>query len=289
MDSFKSFTKRLNESYANELAYLLDYLKKEPLSMWSYLPDVATWILEDDERMEIAANILGINVDDLHEYEYGEDNWVDDLYDKQDKIPDGWEPEFTEWWKENCLDDHMRDDPAETPSWAHIMLTGKKSLLPRTTWLVHFTDDPDGISNKGFKFGMQDIEKLGLTTYFKNTGFEKGRGGYNFAFRANSSESDNAAERKKYGDDAVMFQAAGVEVYHSSDEEDQVVFWGPAVDPRNIIVIRRYDDGWVVEPHSSKHGRDKHEGGIFKAEKFEDCVMWVEKNFQQYRKVLTGR
>jgi len=289
MHSFRSFVQNLSESYRNELADLLDYMRKEPLNMWNYMEDLTTWVLEDDGRMEVAAKLLGKTPNDLSEYEHGEDNWIDDLYNKQAQVPDAWEPEFAAWWKKNCLDDWMRNDPAETPSWAHMMLNGHKSLLPRTTWLVHFTNDPDGVARKGFKFGMQDVEKLGLTTYFKNTGIDKGHGGYNFAFSANSSESDNAADRKKYGDDAVMFQSAGVEVYHSADEEDQVIFWGPAVDPRDIIIIRRYDEGWIVEPKNMKHGRDKHEGGIFKAENFEDCVAWVEKNFQQYRKVLTGR
>ena len=34
-----------------------------------------------------------------------------------------------------------------------------------------------------------------------------------------------------------MFQNSGVHCYHYGDEENQVVFWGADVDPRDIILI----------------------------------------------------
>ena len=290
MDTFKTFASRLHEAYANELGYLLDYLRKEPLSLDEYRSDFEEWICGDDDRRETAAKILGINVDEIN----ADDSWAEwseDLLQKD--LPAGWEQEYTKWWKDEKLDYHMQHNPAETPTWAHLSLEGHKSLLPRSTWLVHFTDNSDDICSKGFKYGMMDMEKLGLTTSFIKNGFHKRSGGYNFAFEADSRYARQAANAKKYGDHAVMFQSAGVEVYHYADEEHQIIFWGPSVDPRDIILIDRlgHYEGWAVRPsiHSHHSGQESKDGAIFKGKEFSDCANWVERNARQYRSVITGR
>lgn len=182
----------------------------------------------------------------------------------------------------------LQHDPAEAPSSAYLSLTNKKSVIHRLTWLIHFTDDPEDIATEGFKYGMYDPSKLGLTTYIKNTSSDKSDGGYNFAFEAGSKYSKWAEHQKKYGKHAVMFQNSGVRAWHNGDEEEQIIFWGPDVQPRNIVVLKHYDDWTVIGKtlyYKSKYPSFDKE--LFKGD-FEKVEDWVMKHFQQYRKALTG-
>jgi hypothetical protein len=112
----------------------------------------------------------------------------------------------------------------------------------------------------------------------KNDGFDKKYGGYNFAFLVDSRYAMNASDGK-YGKNAILFQHAGELIYHYGDDEDQVVFWGPSVDPRGLIMLDHTDDGWTVL------ARD--ERVLYKGE-FEACVEWVQQNHFQYRRLLYG-
>ena len=49
---------------------------------------------------------------------------------------------------------------------AHLGLARNK-LLPRTTWLVHFSDNAEDIVQEGFKYGEDDYSDLALTTHKK--------------------------------------------------------------------------------------------------------------------------
>ena len=153
-------------------------------------------------------------------------------------------------------------------------------LIKRTTWLIHFTNDPDKIKKEGFKYGTDDMSKLGLTTYYKKE--SKKYGGYNFAFEADSRYASHAASDEIYGNHAVMFKNAGVKTWHHGDEEEQVVFWGPDVKPADIVVLYRGNDDWSV-------ARQDKDGIAFKASDsgdFDKVVTWVMNNFDQYRKII---
>jgi len=101
----------------------------------------------------------------------------------------------------------MRFEPAGAPTWSHMSLE-RETLLPRNTWLIHFTNEPYSIAKNGFTIGMDDMERLGLTTYFSKE--YKSLGGYNFAFLAPSREANWAATKRRYGKSAVMFQNSGI-------------------------------------------------------------------------------
>ena len=257
----------------------------------SYQQDFADWVCEDEDRQEIVAKALKREVNEITD----DGEWMDELdWNDIDRFPNAWEDEFKNWWLKEREHQHMRNNAADMPSWAHFDLV-HTPLLPRTTWLVHFTDEPDEVCTKGFKFGMADMETLGLTTAYTNKSYKKSSGGYNFAFVADSRYARQAASAKKYGKHAVLFQAAGVEVYHYGDEEAQIIFWGPAVDPRDIIPLKHYPDQereWVVEPnvHANQSiGQDSKSGGLYHSESYVDAVHWVEHNYQQYRRQLSGR
>jgi hypothetical protein len=179
------------------------------------------------------------------------------------KIP----PDMFERFLEECGPTISQDDPAYAPSFLHMSF----EKIVRNQWLVHKTDDPDGIAYSGFTQGIGELDHLGLTTYF--TDAAKKEGGYNFAFPANNTPGNID---KAYGSQAVMFTASGVQVYHYGDEEHQVIFWGR--DARNIVPIY-YDGIWSLPGGSS--GRP-----LFSSEKIDDVIDWVMKNFNQYSKLL---
>ena len=104
-------------------------------------------------------------------------------------------------------------------------------LLPET-WLIHFTDKPFEISKNGFKYGVNDMKKLGLTTLLPKSGI-----GFNFAFKIDDFEEyvDSYNTSNTYGFHCVIFRASGVEAYHRTDEERQVIFEG--ITAKNIVPI----------------------------------------------------
>lgn len=138
---------------------------------------------------------------------------------------------------------HVFDmDPLSQPLWMYFDYPEE---ITSDTWLVHFTEDPDDIVKEGFKYGTWDIRRLALTSYWNQ---ETKTGGYNFAFTIPD------ARPGKYGTYAVVFQAPGLRVYHSGDEEYQVIFVGSTA--KNIHAIYPSEDrsGWVLEDSNKYFG-----------------------------------
>ena len=277
---------RLDELYTPDVTYLKKYLAGDSkdidiYSVWGSHsmvdPSVTDW-LEEHYPQLLQKMMQEVGTDNPDEIE------PDEFYSLPQEIQQAY---IEEIWEEYIYT-MMTHDPANTPSQAFY---SDIQLLDRQTWLVHFSDDAMNIARDGFKYGMDQMDKLGLTTYFKDTGFDKGRGGYNFAFEAGSRWANNAARQGKYGTDVVMFTNAGVKAWHSGDEEDQVMFWGANVDPRSIILISKSDDytmheGWCVSQHPSK-GRFERDC-VYQNEDFDTVTNWVEQNWRQYAKIITG-
>ena len=170
-----------------------------------------------------------------------------------------------------------RYDPMEAPSWAFF--NWPKIVRP-DTWLIHFTADARSVRDEGFTRGIDDVTQLGLTTHLSDD--YKSEGGYSFAYVAGSRDSILGPE--KYGREAVMFRAVGVQAYHSGDREDQVIFWGASVDPSGIVALTYVDGEYcVAAAHRSNSGRECLYRGTL-----EQVVNWVKANFNQYRKHITG-
>lgn len=257
--------KELFEVYSSDNQYLLKYLKDgkfDPYASWWAVCDA---IDNNEEWHEAMEEVLDkdFTEDDLNEQE------PDVFYD----LPEDIQREIAA----HVIDYLMVNDPAEAPTTAHVSLNQNR-LMHRQSWLIHFTDDPDGIESHGFTKGVSDMDKLGLTTSFKNDSSYKSYGGYNFAFDASGRYAQNAAARQKYGKHAVMFQNSGVRTWHHGDEEEQIIFWGPDVKPRDIVVLKHYD-AWNVMTRAEK--------AMFSGD-FEAAVRWLMQNFQQYRKALTS-
>ncbi len=174
-----------------------------------------------------------------------------------------------------------RNDPTQAPSWSYF---STPSLVRPDVWLIHFTEDARSIQEEGFTRGVNDVTQLGLTTFLSDT--EKDFGGYAFAFVANSRDARNAGQ--KYGSQAVMFRAVGVKAYHNGDDENQVIFWGPSVDPTGIVALTPDPDtgDWCVVAYGRMQDRGRScafRGPLARA------ISWVEANHAQYARHLHAR
>lgn len=258
------------EKYTPDNVHLRNYLRDEefdPYAQWYY---VCEWLIENHDTEEIA-EWFGVDPSEVNDA--GEMNEMEpELFYK---LP----PEIQKQCARAVIDQVLHDDPAEAPTWAHMMLAQDK-LVKRTTWLIHFSDDAYSIRSKGFRYGIDQMDKLGLTTYY--TTKAKEGGGYNFAVEANSRYADAIARDHKYGRDAVMFQNSGVKAWHHGDEESQIIFWGKDVNPRDIIYLSSDGSEWTVHSRVAlRNGADV----LFRGD-FEDAVGWVMRNADRYRRVL---
>lgn len=161
------------------------------------------------------------------------------------------------------------------PAWTYFDNTPS---MVKNQWLISFTDDANGIRREGFKYGVDDMTRLGLTTSLGE--FEKKFGGYNFAYLLKDFEK-YAYERYgkyKYGSEAVIFQASGILTWHYGDEEPQVIFYGNTA--KNIIPITSGEDkNWAIRNW-------KTDRILFESDELESVVQWLVKNFAQYRTIL---
>ena len=258
----------IEEKYTNDNSYLYKYLKNKEFDPYAFWFDIREW-LEENDYLEKIGELLGkeiVSADDLEDFE-------PEIFYKLPK-------DIQERCANDVIEKIFSIDPVEAPTWAHMHLNGK--LLPRNTWLVHFTDKPYDIQKEGFKYGIDQMDRLGLTTWLKDT--LKKYGGYNFAFKALSREAKFCSSKSKYGKHAVLFQNSGVQAYHNGDEENQIIFWGADVNPKDIIVLYNDYGDWIVK---SRVVTKRGDYNLFRGT-FEQCVTWIIKNYQQYRKYLTG-
>jgi hypothetical protein len=280
---------KIREIYSRNNLALLRHIRNQEIDIYQRWWEFSLWAEHHPEVLQALSQIEDTQIDSSGD--------VNDLEPEVFfKLPKEMQEEFYEDFRETIAAEVMQNDPASAPTWAHMDLN-HKTLLPRHTWLVHFTYDAHNIGKSGFTKGMDDMDRLGLTKWVHET--EKNYGGYNFAFTANSKYVDWVASKGKYGNELVIFQNSGVECTHYGDEEDQVVFWGEDVDPRSIIVVERgrvqtdelyTDEAWCVKPHPLKRRENSHDShaGVFCSEEITEVVKWVQSNWRQYRKIITG-
>lgn len=255
----------LKEYVTNDMIYLRDYFKMSEEQKKSGLPYEFYYFFDKFKRDE------GVDVEipeDVDEYELPE--WLE-INDKETFNS------FADYLYGKITDYTLDIAASEYPAWSYFDDNPK---LIKNTWLIHFTDDADGIARNGFKYGVTEIDKLGMTTNLAE--FDKKYGGYNFAFRADNFNRHYKSRHgwrgePKYGREAVLFRASGMELYHYGDEEPQVIFYGNTA--RNIIPITDRDRKWAV--YSRYNGRL-----LFEDDDLEKVVYWVIRNYEQYRRQL---
>lgn len=253
----------LTESYDRELILLREYLLHQPPAMDPY-----TMMEVDPDWVQGFAETKGLPIPNEENPEeiY---KWPDELFYE---LANDMKEEVGEWL--------LHHDPARAPSWMYMNLNSKK-VLPRETWLIHFTDHGPSLQQEGFTRGVMDIDLLGLTTHLPDV--DKMDPGFNFAYRA----------EWKYQWDrpyAVMFQSSGIEVFHNGDQEKQIIFCGNRVNPRDIILLRVSRYGWSVEQSVFSNRDEPHSGeAIFYDENPDKVKKWVMNNWRQYSHLITGR
>lgn len=157
----------------------------------------------------------------------------------------------------------------DLPSWLFMDF----NRVVKNEWCIHFGADSESIAREGFTGGTEEIEHLAYTS----AGQQKHGAGYDFAFPLGERDIDN----NEYGDEAVIFQTSGVEIYHHGDTQKQVIFWGPYA--KNFIPIK-YDGeigDWCI------YGMNNQ---VLKSGSPSTILNWVLNNLPQYRKqIMAGK
>ena len=181
---------------------------------------------------------------------------------------------FADYLFEKIKNNTLPIPDSEFPAWSYF----DSPQLVKNQWLIHFTKDARSIVVDGFKYGVDEIDKLGLTTSLGE--FEKKYGGYNFSYLLSDFQryGYKGYGKYKYGDEAVIFRASGIKVWHHGDEEPQVIFYGNTAT--DIIPITDGENNkWAVR--SSKTMRS-----LYEDDELQKIVDWISKNYEQYRKSL---
>lgn len=281
--SFLNEVTRINEYITNDEIYLRDYLSMPKSAKVAYLPHEYSYFFNDFlEETD-------------YDFNYPKETKSSDYLDEPDEEVDMFDENnelitwlehndrntfdaFAEYLYNKINNNTLPIDDSEYPAWSYFDDNPK---LVKNQWLIHFTDDAVDIAREGFKFGVDDMTKLGLTTHLGE--FDKKYGGYNFAYLIHDfqryAKGNYYRGKYKYGKEAVVFNASGIKVWHYGDEEPQVIFYGNTA--RNIIPItsgENYD--YAIY---GKNGRV-----LFEHDDLETVVYWLIRNFEQYRKSLYG-
>lgn len=281
--------KKIIKKYLNEHKILNEYLVNDEISLYRYLS------ASKESKMEYLPHEYHYLFDDFLDEEnvdfkrpkemkpsiyFGEPHKEIDMFDDslelinwlEDNQPEIYKA-FAEYLYEKIESHGLPIPDEEYPSWAYF----DKPKIIKNQWLIHFTDDAESIAREGFKYRIYDLTKLGLTTYFSD--YTRKYGGYNFAFLLSDFRKYRYSEESyPYGDDAVIFNASGIRVWHYIDEQYQVIFKG--LTAKNIIPILNGENArWGIY---GKNGRLLYEN-----DNLENVVNWVARNYPQYRKSLT--
>jgi hypothetical protein len=189
--------------------------------------------------------------------------WIEEPYDVDlSKIPE-------KILEKYLLDGSWRDsiDDVFAPSWD--CMSFEKVL--RNEWLIHFNKKSYSIARDGFKYGIDDLTHLCLTTHLSDAA--KQYGGFNFAYPISYGKAFSSGPN--YGNQAVIFRANGIMVFHHGDDEYQVIFAGSTA--RDIIPIINSNEQWFA---------GDYEKGF---DDLRQLANWVDNNFQQYHRLLIPR
>jgi hypothetical protein len=243
--------------------YLYKYLKTSEEDLIESLPYEYSYLIEDYfSSMDVdPTDKLG----DMEPYEY-----VDYLFEEDKEVFGS----FAKWLFDGVNSRNLGIPDAEYPSWSFLTYRG---IHKPNEWLLHFTTHSamhDILKLNKFSLGTQDMTKLGLTTHYSDE--SKKYGGYNFGYSIQDAiQYNRSAERYGDGESIIMFKASGVKAWHSGDEEYQTIFDGSSVRDMTGLT-KNYAGDWVI------FGYDD----LIKKENWWELAKWIEKNYDQYRKML---
>jgi len=203
-----------------------------------------------------------------------------DDYEIIDQLKAEFPEDYTDFldWSYSELTNNPTKVSEIIPAWYAM----KYKNIVKNQWLIHFSDNADDIwTGQKFKYGLDDLYNLGYSSNFSQEA--KKYGGYNFSYDINDfskyGRSGFTQGKWKYGNEAVMFRASGVKVWHWGDDEPQVIFWGATATDIIYLRYNKGDTDWQVS--HGKTGRI-----IYKAQTLSDVVKWIVANYNQYKSVL---
>lgn len=250
--------------------YILEYLVKDVYSLYKYLS------LSEKEKISSLYEMFPYS---FNRYVKKYDLDIDLDYDDYDSIIDflnrnpRLKKDYNEFLYQGVKDFNLPIHDSEYPAWSFF---SDNPQIIKNQWLVHLTEHAYDIFKHGFTRGVDEIDKLGLTTHIGD--IDKEYGGFNFAYTPEDfSKYSKNRHGYKYGDKIVMFRASGVRVYHYSDGEYQTIFYGNTA--KNIIPISGPNDMWEVTSNID----DKV---LYSSENPDKVIDWVINNYTQYRKHL---
>lgn len=266
------------EYLSKELVSLKDYFSMSDEQKMSYLPQeyyyfMKDWIDEKGIELEIPKNeFIGADGEVAFEEEM-DDIEIAEWLERNN--PEKYK-EFAKYLFDKIKSNELPINDAEYPAWSYF---DSSPELVKNQWLIHFTDDAHSIAKEGFKYGVDDMTKLGLTTHLGE--FDKKYGGYNFSYLLKDFERYGRGgwhQKYKYGKEAVLFRASGIKLWHYGDEEPQVIFFGNTAN--SIIPLTKGEEHeWAIT--SNKTGRI-----LYESDELNNVVKWLVKNWDQYRKTL---
>lgn len=244
--------------------------------------DLRTYF-DDNYEVEVED---GEDYDEAYEnefYEFEEDFFGKMEYNQNEFIKFIWENYDLQNNLYNYLWDkcHNGEYLYEAPA---FMFFSRPRLI-KNKWLVHFSDNAYAIAKDGFKYGTQELDRL---AYSGCGDIENKFGeGYDFAYDAISATDvftivDRNVKTPKYGNEFVLFQASGVEVFHDGDQENQVIFYGPSA--KNIIYIKgNYPPSGVQGDVEWQVCDVTNNRIIYKTNNLEKVIEWAINNYSQYK------
>jgi len=267
----------LNEYLTHEGVGLMRYFSTTDAEKIEYLPEGYPYEYLFNDFLEETNT-------DYNNSQYSDADGNDIPNDEEFEIynvPEPIKQKYGLWLFEKINNHSLNIEDSEYPAWSYF----DRPTLIKNQWLIHFTTDADSIANNGFIYGVDDVDKLGLTTHLSD--FEKKYGGYNFSYelsdfiRYGKTNRSWQSQEYKYGKEAVIFRASGVKLWHHTDEEPQVIFYGKTAT--NIIPITSGEDK-KYGVHSSRNNEL-----LYESDDMEDVVDWIVKNYAQYRKHLYNK
>jgi hypothetical protein len=274
-------TKVLKEYLTRDVVSLKNYfslpleIKKSylPYEYYGYFDD---FVIETDYDFVKPTETIKSDYDD-EQYEvdmFDDDYELIDWLERNDKKTFD---AFADYLYDKLSTSTLNIPDEEYPAWIYF---DDNVQLVKNQWLVHLTDSADAIAREGFKYGVDDMTKLGLTCSLGE--FDKKYGGYNFAytlldFKKYARRDYTQGGGYKYGKEAVVFNASGIKLWHDGDKEYQVIFYGNTA--RNIIPITSGEkEKYAVYSKSGKV--------LFENDSLDRVVDWITDNYIQYRKSI---
>jgi hypothetical protein len=171
----------------------------------------------------------------------------------------------------------------------------------KNQWLIHFTSlrDMQSIVGSGFKMGVENPENLGYTQIYLSKRREQNKlkdSVYVFSYKVEDLLNSKININKyQYSRNAVLFRSGGIELYHESDKEKQVISYSD--DATNIVGIIRYEIngnpywtpytlGLAINSKIPSINKNKN---LPEFNSFIKCVNWIIQNYDQYKNILSVR